>query len=237
MDDSVKWIVATIITVGAAGGGVAAWMGLLKARRQRRREHFWKSLQVHYFESFDIRHVNSTVQGWREFDEEVWSARISNGIFCYINRTDPDAAHYNHIGIGDEDISDRPVAVDVRTENLPGGGPSTGSGLCYRFDRERNFYYAFTLSPTGECRFYKRNDVGYNAISSEKPPSFKSGGYNRLAIIGRGSKLYLFLNDVFIRVIEDDELKSGVCGVIALGIGRHCFDNFTIYRKTSVLPY
>jgi hypothetical protein len=40
----------------------------------------------------------------------------------------------------------------------------------------------------------------------------------------------LYLNDTFVKKVEDEGLRGGYTGILGVGRGTFEFDNFTIYR-------
>jgi hypothetical protein len=73
-------------------------------------------------------------------------------------------------------------------------------------------------------------------IDSGKSSLIQQDKFNKLAIIGKGNTFYLYINDNFIRRTQDDELKSGITGIIAMSTGKFCFDTFTIYDGIKEIP-
>ena len=232
-----RWIIGIIIALLAAGGGAVAWIEYFTEQPGNVDTTSWKSLQSDYLESFDVTYTDPKMKAaWPTFKDGPWTGSISDGTYCYANTSDETSAQYNYVGIGERDISNTPTSVEVNTKNFSNSTPISAGGLLYRFDKEKAYYYAFTLSNRGVIYFYLRNADGYNVLYSGKSDSFVSGSFNKLAIIGKGSSLYLYINDSLEKIVEDEELKSGDSGIIGIGIGRHCFDNFTIYKKIDKLP-
>jgi hypothetical protein len=108
--------------------------------------------------------------------------------------------------------------------------------LLHRFDKLRSYYYAFTITNQGVVYFYKKDKDGYNVAHTGRSKLFVANNPNKLAVIGKGSSLHLCINDSLKKYIEGDELKLGDSGIIGIGIGRHCFDNFTISKDIDKLP-
>lgn len=106
----------------------------------------------------------------------------------------------------------------------------TGSGLIYRFDKEKKYYYAFILHGNESYSFYRRDDLDYQPIYSGRSNLIKVGEFNKLAIVGKGAIFSLHINEISVRSIEDSSFKTGDTGIIATGIGEYYFDNFTVYK-------
>jgi len=85
-------------------------------------------------------------------------------------------------------------------------------------------------------KVYKRNNDGYSTLYSGFIASQIKKDINRLAVIGSGNELHIYVNDVPLKVVKDNELRNGISGVIGIGIGRYCFDNFAIYEMIDKLP-
>ena len=230
-----KWIIGVIIALIAAGGGAVTWIKFFT--EPPKEQQSWKSFQTAYLESFDIQYTDERMKSlWPSFEEGPWSATTKDGTYCYANSGEETGARYNYVEITGEDISDTPASVEVKTTPLDESTPISGSGLLYRFDTNNRFYYAFTLTNRGVMNFYKRNMDGFNLLYTGRADGFLPDKFNRVAIIGRGSTLHLYVNDSLIKKIEDQELQKGITGVIGIGIGTHCFDNVTIYKNIDKIP-
>lgn len=217
--------------------GIGAWAISQGKPDIKKRENTisWNSLQSEYLEAFDIPY-EGIEDVWRVSEDNIWSSAISNGKYCLTNNQGKNDIRYIYVGLKQKDVSDLPVSVEVKIANFNDSTPFSSGGLLYRFDRRNKFYYAFTISKNGNVSFYKRNVTGFNVIYSGQSDKIRTDGLNKLAIIGLNSFFYLYINDSLVKVIEDEELKFGDTGVIGVSIGKYCFDNFNIYKKTDRLP-
>jgi hypothetical protein len=232
-----KWIIGVIIALIAAGGGAVTWIKFFTEPSKDQQTQSWKLLQPAYVESFDIQYTDERMRSlWPSFKEGAWSATTKNGTYCYANRLEENGVRYNYVEITGEDISDTPASAEVKTTPLDNSTPISGAGLLYRFDKKNRFYYAFTLTNKGVTNLYKRNREGFNLLYTGRADGFLPDKFNRVAIIGRGSTLHLYVNDSLVKKIEDQELQRGITGVVGVGIGTHCFDNVTIYKNVARIP-
>ena len=187
-----------------------------------------------FLETFDVTFVGTEKDRlWKNYQDGAWNVGINRGRYCYSNQTQNSAVEYKFLYIPNRDLSNFPVSVELQTQNAPAGDPVSSGGLMYRFWQrgETAYYYAFTLSAEGVYKFYKRNANGFQTLFTGKAEHFRPGASNKLSIAGAGSQFQLYINDQLATVIEDDELKMGDTGLIAIGLGEHCFDNIEIHEK------
>lgn len=229
-----RWLVGIVIAVVAAGGGGTAWLRYFESQTDSDGSiSSWTQAQPLFFESFDLKYENPDV--WPIGEDGFWHRSLENGAYCFSNQQGDGEVDYHYLEVEGRDNSELPVGVDIRTAKAVENESLNGSGLLYRFDQTRRFYYAIALTSAGQLNVYKRNSNGYNTLYSGAVPALKEGS-NRLAVIGDDAELHVYINDVLFRVIEDGELKQGISGMIGIGIGRHCFDNFGIYEKLAEIP-
>lgn len=198
----------------------------------------WIDLQPLYFESFDAadadvddpatlrRKIHSM---WLPDEDDIWSSTVSGGVYVLRNNNGPTAVRYKYLRVNELDMSELPISVEVRAD-LTSRNFYSGAGIVYRFDRDRKFYYAFTISGGDKFVFYKRNEGGYVPLYSGRSNVIQSNQFNKLAIASNGALFNLFINDSFVKAIKDQELVSGDVGIIAIGEGNFFFDNLTIYE-------
>ena len=207
-------------------------------KRDLRHPAAWIDLQPLYFESFDAadaevddlatlrRKIHSM---WLPDKDDIWSSTITGGVYILRNNSDPTAVRYKHLRVNELDMSELPVSVEVKAE-LASRTFYSGAGIVYRFDRDRKFYYAFTISGGDKFVFYKRNEGGYVPLYSGRSNVIQSSQFNKLAIASSGAFFNLFINDSFVKAIKDQELEKGDVGIIAISEGDFFFDNLTIYE-------
>jgi hypothetical protein len=200
-----------------------------------RRKHpiSWIELQPEYYETFDI--IDENPKGivddvWLPHKEQIWESIIAEGSYRLHNSTDSTAVKYIYVKPREQDISNAPVSVEVKS-NVSGKVVFTGAGLIYRFDTQSRFYYAFTLTEGERMAFYKRSAGGFKVLYSGRSNIIDSNHLNKVGLVGDGSLFYLYINDTLVKTIKDAELERGSTGIIAMGRGEFLYDNFTIYGR------
>jgi len=194
----------------------------------------WTQAQALLFESFDLQYENPDL--WPTGQGAIWLRELKNGAYCVTNQAGDGEVDYQYLEIDGMDNSELPAAVDIHANSLVGSQSHSSGGLLYRYDLDRQFYYAITLSPDGQLNVFKRNEFGYNTLYAGTAASSLKDGGNRLAVIGRGTELHIYINDALVRVVKDEELHNGSSGIIGIGIGSYCFDNYAIYEAMDSLP-
>jgi len=194
----------------------------------------WKYLQPVYVESFNVpasdpatvrSFVNPT---WLLPAGGEWSATVADGVYYLENQASPKAVRYLHFRVRCDDGINRPASVEVRLDQRADNGVGD-AGLLYRFDPKSRFYYVFTLGRGGRLTFSKRNKAGFRTLYAETAESLSGSRFHRLAIVGTDRAMFLYVDNRLVKVIEDSELRGPATGVVAIGMGRFAFDNFTIY--------
>ncbi|MGH8553470.1 MAG: hypothetical protein ACRERS_09255 [Methylococcales bacterium] len=192
----------------------------------------WSNLREIDIETYDVPYPGRE-KFWPTFKEENWSGGITDGKYYLTNSTDPGGLQYMWQEMK-FDASNLPVTADVSFADSQKNSLSA-AGLLYRFDERTKFYYAFCIGRDGLYTFYRRDANGVNPISSGRA-QINGKTDIRLGIIGDGGQLRLYVNDVLVKVVQDDALKSGFSGVAAAGLGAFGFDNLTVYAATSQPP-
>jgi len=196
----------------------------------------WRDLQADYFEPFDaadaatdrwdtLKRVYTDI--WLPDQDNIWSSTVTGGVFQLANRNQPGAVRYIYLRLADRDMGESPVSAEVRVEPMEG---VAGAGLLYRFDRARTHYYCFIMGGGGQFRFYIRNENGFRILYAGRSPQPEPEQFHKLGIAGSGPAMWLYLDDLLVKRIEDDALSGGDTGVVGIGKGSFEFDNFTIYR-------
>jgi hypothetical protein len=196
----------------------------------------WRDLQPDYFEPFDaadaavdpreaLERVYADI--WLPYEDEIWSATVTNGLFRLANRTDARAVRYKYLRIGERDMGESPVSVETRLDPVDN---MSAAGLLYRFDAERRHYYAFVVAGGNQYRFYSRDGSGFRILYAGRFASGQPGQFHKVAIVGSGPAMRLYINDTFVKKVEDEGLRGGYTGILGVGRGTFEFDNFTIYR-------
>jgi hypothetical protein len=194
----------------------------------------WSDLQEISIESFDVPYPGIE-NLWPTFKDAKWSGGIAAGKYYLTNATDAAAINYiwQQLKV---DASNLPVTADISFADSKTNASFSAAGLLYRFDPRSKYYYAFCIDQDGLYTFYRRDDNGLNTVSSGRSQRIDGQIETRLGIIGVGGELRLYINNSLVKVVQDEALKSGLAGVIALGIGEFRFDNFTVYKAASKPP-
>ncbi|HET7766537.1 MAG TPA: hypothetical protein VFK92_15745 [Burkholderiales bacterium] len=199
----------------------------------------WRQLSVFYVESFntptdDLETVKKYVGGvWTASlasNDPVWTTEVRQGVYQIRNSSTPSAVRYIHVRpkCGTADLGNRPISVEV----IRASGkttPASGTGLIYRFDPEKKRYYTYTLNADSQLEFRRRDEKGFRTLFAQNLGAPAAGRFRKLGVIGDGNRIYLYLDDARVRVIGDEGLPSGESGIVAMSLGEHRFDNFTIY--------
>jgi len=130
-----------------------------------------------------------------------------------------------------EDVTDFYLSVKARQLN----GPETGEyGLIYR-QQDEEHYYLFEVIDRGEYAVYLYTPDGWQALIEWTPhPSIQPGMITKLAVLGRGERFDLFINDAYLDSYTDSELLSGQAGLL-VGLsnpgdeGTWIFDDFELH--------
>jgi hypothetical protein len=162
----------------------------------------------------------------------VWKATRDGGTYCLTNTKDDTAVTYRYADVHDIDDSELTVSVEVSTQAVSGADPSgPGAGLIYRYKERSGTYYAFVIDNHGDYTFYTRDTSGFFSPFSGSEEQFREG-YNELAIRSAGDHISPYVNfEPTSSLTPGEPLEEGVTGIIAMGTGKHCFTNYTIYDR------
>lgn len=162
-------------------------------------------------------------------EEETWGGRLENNTYVLANPSDEGSIRYYYImklpAQSNGDLTNATVSVDV------GGTFETevsGSGLIFRFDPQRKFYFALLVKKDGSYSFIKRDEGGFNEVMGGSIAKAGKGGMNRLMMQGEGKNVALYVNREKIGGFENENFQSGGVGIIAVGTGKYIFDNLAI---------
>jgi hypothetical protein len=199
----------------------------------------WKRLSIFYVQSFNVPSDDpETVRkfvgrAWTDAiaqGDPVWTTEVKQGVYVLRNSSNANAVRYIHLKprCGSTDLGNQPISVEV----APAGGKTTaasGSGLIYRFDPHKKHYYTYTLSAGAQLEFRRRDEKGFRTLFAQALGEPGTREFRKLGILGDGNRVYLYLDDALVRVVMDEGTPSGESGIVALSLGEHRFDNFTIY--------
>lgn len=189
----------------------------------------WMEENPFYLESFDSTAHKAPV--FQNYQEELWSGKIGNGYYQLENCVDEIAVRYHYLSLNGLDMTLLPTTVEVKI-NTAGDSPGATCGLIFCFNHETRYYYAFIVGNDGEYKLWLRGEGGYKTIISGRSNLLTPGRFNKIGVIKSGHLIYLFINDNYLRRVEDTTLSSGDSGIIALGKGQFLFDNLTFYNST-----
>jgi hypothetical protein len=108
-------------------------------------------------------------------------------------------------------VTDFYAAVDNSQLN----GPSDSLwGLIFRKVDDKN-YYVFQIDQQGHYALYAYYQDNWETLLPwTESPSISSSQFNRLAVVGKGTDFWLFVNDQFVAESHDDRLTSGQIGLL-----------------------
>lgn len=210
----------------------------------------WSSLPVIQHMSFDFPPVEGAelyADYWPVGEFAPWKANVLDGIYCIENETAPSDIYYMDIRSvtkpeSNENIylhpASDPIEIDVKVTSSGTQGLS-GTGLLYRFSQEAGAfseprYYVYMRTAANKVEFWIRRDGGnFGVLYSKELDEIDKDNYITLGIMGNKDRLYLYVNKKIVQTIKDDSYLSGAAGVVFVGKGRFCVDNFTIYGSAG----
>lgn len=99
-------------------------------------------------------------------------------------------------------------------------------GIVFRFNNASQNFYLFTLSPDGSYMFFSGHEdqsggLTLKVLQNASTPAIKTGlnQSNQLAVVARGSKMYLYINQQYVVLVTDRSSSSGMIGVASLKFG------------------
>jgi len=99
-------------------------------------------------------------------------------------------------------------------------------GIVFRFNNASQNFYFFTVSPDGSYMFFSGHTDQSGALilkvlQTASTPALKTGlnQSNQLAVVARGSKMYLYINQQYVYLVTDSTSSSGMIGVVCLKFG------------------
>lgn len=186
----------------------------------------WTSLTPLFIESFDFK--DSVPKTFSNYEEKVWKGILEAGVFKLINCTDESAVKYHYLNINNQKILSLITSVEVSM--MEADKETSGCGLLFCYNEQTKVYYAFQINHNGQYRLWLRNTTGYRLLFSGRSKLIVPNEFNKLALVRENNSIYLFINDQFLRNVNDDSLQHGHSGVIAFGTGQFEFDNLSFYQ-------
>ncbi len=196
--------------------------------RETARNFPWHAKRPYWMKSFNDAKDKDGI--FESYEEETWLARYSGGGYALINTTSSTAIRFVYLWIGDRDMAQSPMSLEVQLQKEDGSS-TNGIGLCYCYSKQTGHYYAFTINNQREYKLWLKDESGFNPILSGRSSSIQPNGFNRLGIVKEQDHLFLFINDQFVREIKEGSLSSGDAGILASGIGEFFFDNLAFFDK------
>jgi hypothetical protein len=207
-------------------------------KQPKRGEQEWVDRQSKYFESFDVADANADGPEvlkqrfsnlWWPYEEDIWSATVTDGAYKLVNSKDPMAVRYVHFSLGSQDMSGSPISVEVKVD-VPFTAPLSGAGIICRFDPGTKGYYACIITAENRFAFYRREKNGYMPLYLGRSNKIHPGQFNTIAVTSREDCFRIYINDECVKAVNDAKLETGDLGIIAMGRGTFYFDNLAIYN-------
>lgn len=186
----------------------------------------WKEENPFYLDSFDATAPTTPI--FQTYEEELWSGKMTNGYYQLENRADELAVRYHYLNLNGLDMARLPSTIEVKI-NAAAAHPRPSCGLIFCFDHESRYYYAFLIGNDGEYKLWLKGEGGYTTLIAGRSNLILPDRFNKMGIIKSKERIYLFINDHYLRRVEDRTLAGGDSGIIGVGKGQFLFDNFTFY--------
>lgn len=177
-------------------------------------------------DSFDNNN-NEWKTGVREDDLATLISEINNGKYT-LNATAKSGFVEGVASPKIYSVKDFIATLECKVNNLP----TAEYGIVFRKDILGNYYF-FRLSDTGYFKLsLRRKEEWITIINWTQSPLIKTGGTNRITVIGQGSQFLFFINDTYAAQAVDDTIASGhITMAVSLDKGEQAtfeFDNFEI---------
>jgi len=199
-----------------------------ESRDHALKDYPWPDQHPFFIETFDATIVENCVL--KSYKEDIWEATIETGIYKMSNQIDPVAVKYHYIQIEELEMSEHPISVEVKIEAQE-QYPKPSAGIISCFDPLTTQYYAFIINNAQEYHLWKKDVKSYLSVFSGRTNQINPIGYNKLGFIKEKNNIYLFVNDKYVKKIQDSSLQVGDSGIIAVSTGNFFFDNLAIYSK------
>jgi len=92
------------------------------------------------------------------------------------------------------------------------------AGIIFRFDSLKATFYSFYITSEGTYALNIDNQQGFiSQLASGSSSAIKTGPNqsNLVAVLARGSQIYLYVNGQYLASVRDSTYKNGAIGVIA----------------------
>jgi serine/threonine-protein kinase len=189
--------------------------------------HLGQTWPVHYADDFSTDTQNWPV-GDASGSRATGTQSISDGVYLWNIRA-TDSLHLRADLEAAPAVSDFYLSVDVRQTS----GPADADyGLIFRKVSNRSYYY-FAVVDSGAFALYVLENNAWNApIELTQTTAISPGQFNRLTVVGIGSRFTFYISGTEVAAIDDARFASGAVGVAmqmnANQRGRFEYDNFEL---------
>lgn len=201
------------------------------SERQNIADFKWREENPFYLDSFDATAPTTPI--FRTYEEELWSGKMTNGCYQLENRANELAVRYHYLNLNGLDMSLLPTTIEVKINADP-LKPGPSCGLIFCFNPTTKYYYAFIVGNDGEYKLWLKGEGGYTTLIAGRSHLIQANRFNKMGFIRSQQHIYLFINDSYLRRVEDQTLASGDSGIIAVGKGQFLFDNLTFYKADDI---
>jgi hypothetical protein len=185
----------------------------------------WLEKSPDHIESFDSG-PSTTV--FRDYEERVWSGKIENGVYKLINKIDENAVTYHFLNIDQQNMAEFATSIEVKL--LESNHANSACGLMFCYNENPKKYYSFTIDDSKQYKLWLRTEAGYKPLLSGRSNLILPNEFNKIGFIKSDKLIYLFINDKYLRKVNENTIGSGDTGIIAISKGEFLFDNLSFYR-------
>lgn len=168
--------------------------------------------------------------GWGELSQDSGTSGYTNGAYHFLINQ-PNMNFWSHPGKSFND-------VHVEVSTMPVSGPFANQmGIVCRLVNDQNFYF-FTISADGYFGIGKMKNGESALISNpemQKQNAILTG--NQINILRAdciGNQLTMYINNVLVSSVKDNDFSSGDVGIIAGAADQAgpdiYFDNFMVFK-------
>lgn len=163
--------------------------------------------------------------------QDAWTGRFAGGGYELENRTEQRALRYVFItaipGAGSREMADATVSVSIRGDYAG----ASGAGLVYRLEPDSRSYWALMVQGDGSYVVLRRDKDGFARVASGKTRADARSRATRLTIDTSQGRARFRINDAVVATVEGERPAGPGLGLIALGVGRFQYDNFSVYAR------
>ncbi|MGE0723658.1 MAG: hypothetical protein AB7O45_04755 [Alphaproteobacteria bacterium] len=163
--------------------------------------------------------------------QDAWTGRLVAGGYELENRTAARALRYIFIpglaGASQAEMAEATVSVSVRGDFAG----ESGAGLIYRLDPAARRYLALIVRGDGGFLVLRRESEGFSRLAAGRTRADARSRATRLTIDSVQGRLRFRVNDAVVATVEGEAPAGPGLGLIALGVGRFQYDNFSVYLR------